>query len=227
MKNLPASKKPAEKQRHSLSSIDKEKRTAICAVCGPTDVHRITIKKKYTTYICATKGRQQSRNYRLAHPHIPHPQQFSPNAHVLSNVDDETRTAVCSQCGPVRIHIRRYKNLITRCCSKAGNRRAMLAEKKRRAENLDFIAAYKLSHGCKNCGYRESSTELQLHARDRDRRADHISKLMRLKRERLVQELEKFDVLCKKCHDGVHQKTTPSRKRRQRNPLPFMFDANL
>ena len=103
----------------------------------------------------------------------------------------------------------------------------MLSEKKRRAENLNFIATYKLSHGCKDCGYHKSSTELQLHARGRDRRADHISKLMRLKRERLVQELEKFDVLCKKCHDGVHQKPTPSRKRRQRNPLPFMYDVKL
>jgi hypothetical protein len=63
----------------------------------------------------------------------------------------------------------------------------MLAEKKRRAEKLDFIATDKLSHGCKDCGYRKSSKKLQLHARDRDRRADHISKLMRSKRERLIQ----------------------------------------
>ena len=195
--------------------------TAICAVCGPTDVHRVTIKKKYTAYICATKSRQSSRAYRLAHPHIPHSQQFDPTAHVLSNVDDQNKTAVCSQCGPVKIYIRRSKNLITRVCKNASNERSKKAEKKRRVENRRFAESYKLARGCKNCGYREYAKTLQFHAPGRDRRADHIGKLMRLKQEHLLHELEKYDVLCRNCHDKVHPKP-PSKPRRKHKPLPFM-----
>ena len=241
MKTPVTSKNATHKIRHSLSSIDKEALTAICAICGLTDVHRKTIRsneKSYTGYVCATRSRQRSSDYRLAHPYTPHPRQPGSNTHLLSNVDDENKTAICSQCGPVEIVIYWTGGYIARCCKKASNQRAMLSEKKRREENQKFIADYKLSFGCKNCGYRESVKELQLHARGCDRRADHINKLLRLKQERLIQELKRFDVLCKNCHDAVHLDPVPSqkprrqtiassKKRRQHIPLPFMYYANL
>lgn len=221
MSDLNASKNLEPKSKHSLSSIDQESRTAICAVCGPTHVHRVKIRKIYTAYVCATRSRQRSEAYRLANPHIPHPQQLDPTAHVLSNVDDENKTAICLQGGPVKIYIRRSKNLLTRVCKNASNKRSRTAEKKRQEENREFVESYKVSHGCKNCGYSEDSKTLEFHAPGRDRRTDRIGKLLRLKQERLLQELEKYEILCKNCHDKAHPKLL-SKPRRKHNPLPFM-----
>ena len=214
-------KNPKQKLRHSLSSIDKESLTAICSVCGPTDIYKAKSGKNHTAYMCATASRQRSATYRQSHPHIPHHQQFGRTAHVLSNVNDQNKTAICSQCGPVKIYIRRSKNLITRVCKNAANKRSKRAEEKRRLANRKFAESYKLARGCKNCGYREDSKTLQFHAPKRDRRADHIGKLMRLKQERLLHEIENYDVLCRDCHDKAHPKPI-SKPRRKHKPLPFM-----
>lgn len=213
------------KLRHSLASIDKESLTAICAVCGPTEVRRYTRDNKYTTYICIKGNRQRSAAYQLAHPKISRLQQRRTTSHILSDVNDEKRSATCSICGPVKIYIRRGKIFDTRVCKNAANKRSQTAIKKRQADNLQFVESYKLSLGCKNCGYRESSQRLEFHAPDNDRRADHINKLMRLKREHLIMELEKYDVLCKDCHDKIHAKP-PARSRRKHKPLPFMSHTN-
>jgi hypothetical protein len=137
---------------------------------------------------------------------------------VLSNVDDTNKTATCSQCGPVKIYIRRSKNLITRVCKNASNKRSKRAEKKRRLANRKFTESYKLARGCKNCGYREDSKKLQFHAPGQDRRADHINRLMRLKQESLIQELKKYDVLCGNCHAKIHP-YPPTKPRRKHKPL--------
>lgn len=213
--------------RHSLSSIDTKSLTAICAVCGPTAVRKSTRDNKYSTYICIEGNRQRSAAYRLAHPKISRRQQRKTTSHILSNVDDENKTATCSICGSVKIYIRRGKEFDTRVCKNAATKRSQSAVKKRREENLEFIESYKLSLGCKNCGSRESTIKLEFHAPGRSRKEDHVNKLLRFKRERLILELEKYDVLCENCHDQVHAKPPPktARKRTRRNPPPFMFDA--
>ena len=210
---------------HSLSSIEQESLTAICAICGPTEVRRYTRNNKYTTYICIKGNRQRSAAYLLAHPKISRLQQRRNTSHVLSNVDDENKTANCSICGPVQIYIRHGKIFDTRVCKNAASKRTKAAAKKRRMENLEFIESYKVSHGCKNCGSHDVSAKLEFHARGKSRREDHFNKLLRFKHERLILELEKYDVLCKNCHDQLHEKPPQisSRRRIKRNPPPFMY----
>jgi hypothetical protein len=207
--------------RHSLSGIDKDSLTAICAVCGLTDVRRYTRDNRYTTYVCIKGNRQRSAAYQLAHPKISRLQQRRTTFHILSNVNDEKRTADCSICGPVRIYIRRGKIYDTRVCRNAANKRSQKAVEQRRADNLEFIENYKLSHGCKNCASHDISTKLEFHAPGKSRREDHMNKLLSFNREHLILELEKYDVLCKNCHDQVHYKPS-SKPRRKHKPLPFM-----
>ena len=223
------------KLRHSLSSVDTKSLTAICAVCGPTGIRRYIRDNKYTMYLCIEGNRQRSAAYRLAHPRISRLQQRRSTSHVLSNVDDENKTAVCSICGPVKIYFRRGKVYDTRVCKNAANQRSQRAVEKRRTDNLKFVESYKLSLGCKKCGPRDSTVKLEFHAPGKSRREDHINKLLRFKRERLILELEKYDVLCKECHQKEHRKPSsapimqrrkPIRKKRtKRNPPPFMYDA--
>ncbi len=98
------------KQRHSLSEIDPEKLTAICAVCGPTEIHKTT-SKGIVRYDCATKHRNYLRKYRRTH-YVAR----SSNPHALSEIDEENRTAVCASCGHVEIDIKVGKRKTIRRC---------------------------------------------------------------------------------------------------------------
>ena len=113
--------KPGWKPRHSLSAIDIEKRTAICAVCGPTDIQKHT-DRGVTRYICATKVRPYTRSYRRLH-YVP--RTISPTAHTLTEIDEEKKTAVCSKCGAVAIYVWQGKRKIGRRCSNASIRSGM------------------------------------------------------------------------------------------------------
>lgn len=90
---------PDWQPRHFLSEIDADLLVAICAICGPTDIQKVTFKG-YTRYTCATKQRDYMREYRRSH-YIAR----STNPHALSQIDEEKQTAVCAKCGPVKIEI--------------------------------------------------------------------------------------------------------------------------
>ena len=115
---------------HSLSQIDPQYMTAICAICGPTDIRKRRIRKS-TVYICATKKRAYALEYRRRHAPVVR-WTYPPTAHVLSNIDDENRTATCSRCGPVIIYISRHKNSISRRCSKANILSVRQAQERRK-----------------------------------------------------------------------------------------------
>jgi hypothetical protein len=104
---------PDWKPRHSLSEIDPERLTAICAVCGPTEIHKTT-SKGTIRYDCATKHRRYLREYRRTH-YVAR----TSNPHALSEIDEENRTAVCASCGRVEIDIRIGKRKIIRRCINA------------------------------------------------------------------------------------------------------------
>ena len=103
------------KQRHVLSKIDPENMTAICSICGPTNIWKnINAYKGRTYYKCGTRSRNYLRKYSRAHR-----SGRSTNPHALSQVNEEAGTAVCATCGPVKIEIRLVNKYVTARCINA------------------------------------------------------------------------------------------------------------
>lgn len=103
------------KERHILSEIDPGKSTAVCSVCGPTDIWRIANRYKGKTYyMCGMKYRADMRNYKRAH-YEGRPS----NPHALSQIDDDAGTAVCATCGPVEIERQLVNKYVMRRCKNA------------------------------------------------------------------------------------------------------------
>src|SRR5688572_12440923 len=120
--------KPGWKPRHSLSDIDTEKMTAICSVCGLTDIWKST-EKQSIRYLCGNRERLYVRTY---HRNYYISRKANPLSHVLSEIDEENKTAVCSICGSVQIYIWQGKRKMGRRCSNASVKRIPEAQKIRR-----------------------------------------------------------------------------------------------
>jgi len=104
---------PNWKPRHILTDIDPENQTAICAVCGPTDIWKTTSKGS-VRYYCATKHRDYMRKYQRTH-RAGRPT----NPHALSQIDEENGTAVCAKCGLVKYEVWYGKKKMNRRCINA------------------------------------------------------------------------------------------------------------
>ena len=212
-------------QTHHLTNVNRTNKTAICSICGPTDIYIYSTGDRF----CATKQRLYIREYArrkrqertqnappkppgrprtrpLKEPKEPKQRQYGTEAHVLSEVDDLNKVAVCSVCGPVKIYVSIHPGgeYITRRCSKANSQNVLAAKKARKSSNRAYIDEYKVQQGCQRCGYSASPIGLDLHHRNPSEKDLKISKANSYSRERLIRELEKCDVLCAICHRLVH-----------------------
>jgi hypothetical protein len=106
---------PGWKPRHTLTEINPETLRAICAICGPTDVRKIT-SRRYSRYDCFTKKRNYMRKYKRSR----YVARFT-NPHALSQIDEKNKTAVCAKCGLVEIEIWQGKKKINRRCINVRN----------------------------------------------------------------------------------------------------------
>ena len=181
--------------RHLLSEIDSGRMTATCSICGPTKIRRHAYQGSFR-YTCATHERAYTRKYRRTHYTS---KKVSPFVHVLSQIDEEKKTAVCSICGPVQIYIWQGKRKICRRCSNASVNHIPPAQEIRRDVNTNLVNSFKVDRGCKRCGYNADFLKLSLSNRSSNKKVPDIEKLLKLTSERLSQELENCEVLCVNC----------------------------
>lgn len=74
------------------------------------------------------------------------------------------------------------------------------AEKARRAKNKAAVDSIKLMRGCSSCGYDAHPVALQAHHRDRSRKTLEVGKMLHWSLVRILQELNKCEILCANCH---------------------------
>jgi predicted nucleic-acid-binding Zn-ribbon protein len=186
--------RPGWKPRHLLTQLDTKQKTAICAVCGPTEIYPITVEGKIY-YQCL----KRNRAFRKDKWRADHPPANRKAYHRLFQVDLEKRTAVCALCGPVEIYLWQRKNKTIRRCRNTVVPPAREPRKNPREINANLISQYKVDHGCRCCGQKENDLLLNLYRRDKSK--VKIEGLLKLRPEYLMQELAKCEVLCVNCTD--------------------------
>jgi hypothetical protein len=186
-----------KKPRHTLSQIDPEKGTAICAICGPTDIRKQS-KKGSILYVCGKVNREYQSPY---HRNYYVRKTDNPLIHSLSEINEEKKTAVCSICGPVEIYVWQGRRKIGCRCSNASITYSPRPSKLRREINTTLIYQYKADYGCERCGQNKNLLNMYLYSRDSVQKEIKIESLLRLARQELMQELENCEVICGNCRD--------------------------
>lgn len=107
------------------------------------------------------------------------------------HVDDAVKSGIrsCRICG--RLTSRR-RPLCSSCCTKIRRIRAKLA-----------AIAY-LGGKCKQCGFTGHPAAFDFHHRDPATKSFSIGNAANIRWTRLVQELDKCDLLCRNCHSIIH-----------------------
>ena len=77
----------------------------------------------------------------------------------------------------------------------------------RRSELREWYASFKSSTGCKDCGETDAFC-LQFHHRDPQQKSANVARLISAGwcKERILQEIDKCDVLCFNCHLKAHSR---------------------
>lgn len=88
-----------------------------------------------------------------------------------------------------------------------GSRKAQIRKRSKlhRKELGDAVAAIKLEHGCKVCGYSKNPAALEFH-HSKDDKEKTVSQLVgrMVSFKRIMLEINKCEVLCCRCHRELH-----------------------
>lgn len=121
--------------------------------------------------------------------------------HHLTQIDPEHRTAVCSVCGSVKIYVSRSRQYSSWRCGKAFVVQGTQAKYARKEANTELINEYKRRKVCKRCGYWSlDPSEYRFFEIHLPRKEKIEILAWSASRERLIRELEKRDLYCKKCY---------------------------
>ena len=102
--------------RHCLTEIDLVARTAVCSVCGPTEIHvsrpRTGNPPKASCVLRYNGIQLHALAWRQRHKSAGRPR------HILREIDEGNRTAVCAICGPTDVYrVKSEKYVIYRCAT--------------------------------------------------------------------------------------------------------------
>jgi hypothetical protein len=127
----------------------------------------------------------------------------------------------CTKCGLEKDESefqKKRKNSLQPICKKCKNEydKAWYINNTRRRENLNirakervirnkkFLREYKLSIGCKLCGYNKTYHALEFHHVDGNDKKYNVSLMRTLSIETVMKEIEKCIVVCANCHREIH-----------------------
>lgn len=84
-----------------------------------------------------------------------------------------------------------------------------LYKKKLYDKVCNYLNSYKMSKGCRECGYNKSPYALEFHHRERKFKSKNVSNFRRsswAQLDKIVKEVKKCDILCSNCHKILTQK---------------------
>jgi hypothetical protein len=98
------------------------------------------------------------------------------------------------------------------CIAKANERhikkkaKDCIVAKERRKYRTNMVNEYKVSYGCKLCGYNKCAEALHFHHRDPTHKIKAVGIMVKrgYSIERIIAEMRKCDVLCANCHAELH-----------------------
>jgi hypothetical protein len=142
--------------RHRLTEINLEARTALCSVCGPTEIYLSRPRTKNPPEVYFVQQARELREYMRAWRQRRQPARRP--RHLLREIDEEKRSAVCAICGPTAVYRYKSKGLIHyRCATYAGeinrrNKSAHLIPSSASVHILSAIDEENYTAICAKCG---------------------------------------------------------------------------
>lgn len=89
---------------------------------------------------------------------------------------------------------------------RSNKKRYALKAKKHRSKIAEYVKSYKISKGCKYCGYNKCNRALHFHHRNPRQKNFDINKGCVVGGFETVKlEIEKCDVVCANCHAEIHE----------------------
>lgn len=128
---------------------------------------------------------------------------------------------VCGQRVTARSLLLSCQNLCGSCMGKAARKsespvkrraRQNRYARQQRAARTQMVQEMKVARGCQMCGYAGDARRLDFHHRDPSTKKFKIARgtTSLVSMADLLAEVQKCDVLCKTCHERVHQETPSS-----------------